>query len=218
MIWHKGRTKIKENWGGWEMNVSKMWAKRRSGRTLQNREKIEEWTWGGRKEEREPTSSFSRRLFCAALVFASPLTPPQSVAFSSGVRFYPLSAEHPRPRAPSGASQTPSPQTGARVEAEDARSTLFTSRTMESADNGSDYRSQLSSLYNNTGSFCQNFTDANNTAGFVETRCDPDRRLTGNLDEDANPVIIAIIITALYSIVCVVGLVGNVLVMYIIVR
>uniref|UniRef100_H3DHZ0 Mu-type opioid receptor n=1 Tax=Tetraodon nigroviridis TaxID=99883 RepID=H3DHZ0_TETNG len=38
------------------------------------------------------------------------------------------------------------------------------------------------------------------------------------LEDDANPVVIAIIITALYSIVCVVGLVGNVLVMYIIVR
>uniref|UniRef100_A0A7N8Y7M9 Mu-type opioid receptor n=1 Tax=Mastacembelus armatus TaxID=205130 RepID=A0A7N8Y7M9_9TELE len=36
--------------------------------------------------------------------------------------------------------------------------------------------------------------------------------------DDANPVIIAIVITAVYSIVCVVGLVGNVLVMYIIVR
>lgn len=76
---------------------------------------------------------------------------------------------------------------------------------MESARNGSDYRGQL---YHN-GTFCQNLTDGGN-----ETRCEAERAL----EDDANPVIIAIIITALYSIVCVVGLVGNVLVMYIIVR
>lgn len=90
---------------------------------------------------------------------------------------------------------------------------------MESAGNGSDadHRSQVSMLYN-TSSLCRNFTDANNTAGFAEARCVGDRGVTGTLDADANPVIIAIVITALYSIVCVVGLVGNVLVMYIIVR
>lgn len=89
---------------------------------------------------------------------------------------------------------------------------------MESAGNGSDadYRSQLPVLYN-TSSFCNNFTDSN-TTGVVEVSCDGNRRMTGTLDDDANPVIIAIVITALYSIVCVVGLVGNVLVMYIIVR
>ncbi len=90
---------------------------------------------------------------------------------------------------------------------------------MESAGNGSDadYRSQLPALYNDS-SFCRNFTEGSNTTSFAEARCDVDRRPTGSLDDDANPVIIAIVITALYSIVCVVGLVGNVLVMYIIVR
>ncbi|XP_068424262.1 mu-type opioid receptor [Clinocottus analis] len=87
---------------------------------------------------------------------------------------------------------------------------------MESASNLSDPRSQ-GQLYGN-GSFCGNFTDSNNTASFAEARCDGDRRMSGSLEDDTNPVIIAIVITALYSIVCVVGLVGNVLVMYIIVR
>ncbi|XP_059215581.1 mu-type opioid receptor isoform X2 [Centropristis striata] len=77
---------------------------------------------------------------------------------------------------------------------------------MESAGNGSE------KIYSRS-SFCGNFTDGNTTS-FTEARCDGDRML----DDDANPVIIAIVITALYSIVCVVGLVGNVLVMYIIVR
>lgn len=85
---------------------------------------------------------------------------------------------------------------------------------MESARNGSVFRDQLSLLYNNSSTFCQNLTDAGNSSGFAETRCDAER----GLEDDTNPVIIAIIITALYSIVCVIGLVGNVLVMYIIVR
>lgn len=85
---------------------------------------------------------------------------------------------------------------------------------MESARNGSDYRGQLSVLYPNGSTFCQNLTEGGNISGFAETRCDAER----GQEDDANPVIIAIIITALYSIVCVVGLVGNVLVMYIIVR
>lgn len=101
---------------------------------------------------------------------------------------------------------------------------------MESAGNGTDadYRSQLPVLYNNNinnnsmsssiSSFCRNFTDGSNATGFAEARCDGDPGLTGSLEDDTNPVIIAIVITALYSIVCVVGLVGNVLVMYIIVR
>ncbi|KAF3708077.1 Mu-type opioid receptor [Channa argus] len=89
---------------------------------------------------------------------------------------------------------------------------------MDSIGNGSDtdYRSQLPVLYNNN-SFCRNFTEGNTTKSFTEALCDGDREVTGGMDEDANPVIIAIVITALYSIVCVVGLVGNVLVMYIIV-
>nr|XP_020455476.1 delta-type opioid receptor-like [Monopterus albus] len=90
---------------------------------------------------------------------------------------------------------------------------------MESAVNGSDavYRSQLPVLYNSS-SFCENFAHSNNTTSFTEAPCNEDRGATGSLDDDANPVIIAIVITTLYSIVCVVGLVGNVLVMYIIVR
>uniref|UniRef100_A0A3B4EYZ7 Mu-type opioid receptor n=1 Tax=Pundamilia nyererei TaxID=303518 RepID=A0A3B4EYZ7_9CICH len=80
---------------------------------------------------------------------------------------------------------------------------------MDSAGNCSeaDQRSQLCSFYNGS-SLCGNFTD--NTSFPEGSR--------GNMEIDANPVIIAIAITALYSIVCVVGLVGNVLVMYIIVR
>ncbi|KAF7710220.1 hypothetical protein HF521_009092 [Silurus meridionalis] len=39
-----------------------------------------------------------------------------------------------------------------------------------------------------------------------------------DVNKGSTPVIIAIVITALYSIVCVVGLVGNVLVMYVIIR
>lgn len=94
-------------------------------------------------------------------------------------------------------------------------------RTMESAGNGSDlvYRGQIPGLYNSSGRFCGNFTDGNNNnTSFAEAQCDGEPPLTGSLDDDTNPVIIAIVITALYSIVCVVGLVGNVLVMYIIVR
>ncbi|XP_031733126.1 mu-type opioid receptor [Anarrhichthys ocellatus] len=89
---------------------------------------------------------------------------------------------------------------------------------MESASNLSDNRNQLPVLSSNS-SFCGNFTDSNiNNTSFAEARCHGDRGLTGIPDDDTNPVIIAIVITALYSIVCVVGLVGNVLVMYIIVR
>ncbi|XP_008427420.1 mu-type opioid receptor isoform X2 [Poecilia reticulata] len=68
-------------------------------------------------------------------------------------------------------------------------------------------------------SICRNFTD---NGSFAEMRCGGDGSgddgVSRSLDGDANPVIIAIIITAVYSIVCMVGLVGNVLVMYIIVR
>lgn len=97
-----------------------------------------------------------------------------------------------------------------------------TAGTMEGAGNGTDanYRSPLSALYN--GTLCFNVTDAgDNSSSFGDARCggsEERRMMGGSLDPDANPIIIAIIITALYSIVCVVGLVGNVLVMYIIVR
>ncbi|XP_053188571.1 mu-type opioid receptor [Scomber japonicus] len=91
---------------------------------------------------------------------------------------------------------------------------------MESAGNGTevDYRSPIPVLYsNNNNSLCMNFANGNNTTSFAEARCEGERVLNG-MEDDTNPVIIAIVITALYSIVCVVGLVGNVLVMYIIVR
>ena len=91
---------------------------------------------------------------------------------------------------------------------------------MESAANGTevDYRSPIPVLYsNNNNSLCMNFANGNNTTSFAEARCEGERVLPG-MEDDTNPVIIAIVITALYSIVCVVGLVGNVLVMYIIVR
>ena len=92
---------------------------------------------------------------------------------------------------------------------------------MESAGNGSgaDYRGQLPALYPANGSgLCRNLSHGNDTAGPAELRCDGRGGPALGPDVDANPVIIAIVITALYSIVCVVGLVGNVLVMYIIVR
>ncbi|XP_062287036.1 mu-type opioid receptor [Scomber scombrus] len=93
---------------------------------------------------------------------------------------------------------------------------------MESAGNGTevDYRRPIPVLYsnnNNNNSLCLNFADGNNTTSFAEARCGGERVMPG-MEDDTNPVIIAIVITALYSIVCVVGLVGNVLVMYIIVR
>lgn len=106
---------------------------------------------------------------------------------------------------------------------------------MEGAGNGSDssYWRHFPMFFNNnnnlinsnnnngsgSGSFCGNLTDAvNASGGFAELRCDGEGGFDGGDHGDANPVIIAIIITALYSIVCAVGLVGNVLVMYIILR
>ncbi|XP_054655049.1 mu-type opioid receptor [Dunckerocampus dactyliophorus] len=93
---------------------------------------------------------------------------------------------------------------------------------MESAGNGSDadYGSHFAAFYNTSsvggGSLCRNLTGVSN---ITEARCESEGTLSGRPDDgDSNPVIIAIVITALYSIVCVVGLVGNVLVMYIIVR
>ncbi|KAJ8359949.1 hypothetical protein SKAU_G00164740 [Synaphobranchus kaupii] len=66
---------------------------------------------------------------------------------------------------------------------------------------------------NGTG-FCRNF--CNNT-----TILDSNGSMFGKADvqnKDSTPMVIAIVIAALYSIVCVLGLVGNVLVMYVIVR
>uniref|UniRef100_A0A667Z8G5 Mu-type opioid receptor n=1 Tax=Myripristis murdjan TaxID=586833 RepID=A0A667Z8G5_9TELE len=92
---------------------------------------------------------------------------------------------------------------------------------MESAGNGSDvdYRSSFptaGSLFNNT--YCRNFTDVGHNASLMDARCDRGSVPPGTVNTDATPVIIAIVITAVYSIVCVVGLVGNVLVMYVIIR
>ncbi|KAM6956112.1 mu-type opioid receptor isoform 2-T2 [Aplochiton taeniatus] len=95
---------------------------------------------------------------------------------------------------------------------------------MESAGNSSDsiiYRSpfrNVAMLYNNSVC-CRNFTDGgNNNTCLVDARCNQGGALPGFAEDDTTPVIIAIVITALYSIVCVVGLVGNVLVMYVIIR
>lgn len=86
---------------------------------------------------------------------------------------------------------------------------------MESVGNVSDALFQFSSLLaaNGTGAFCRNFSTNTSLA-------DPDMRCnrTGDPGKGSTPVLIAIIITAVYSIVCVVGLVGNVLVMYVIIR
>ncbi|XP_064789473.1 delta-type opioid receptor-like [Oncorhynchus masou masou] len=82
---------------------------------------------------------------------------------------------------------------------------------MGSGGNTSDipyYFSHLAMMNNSV--FCRNFSD--NVSG--EAKCER----TDNLAKDSTPVIIAIIITTLYSIVCVLGLVGNVLVMYVIIR
>ncbi|XP_026856290.2 mu-type opioid receptor [Electrophorus electricus] len=86
---------------------------------------------------------------------------------------------------------------------------------MESGGNISDYLYQFSSLaMSNSSVFCQNFSSNTTLLDTNNTKCDR----TADLNKGSTPVIIAIIITALYSIVCVVGLVGNVLVMYVIIR
>ena len=70
-----------------------------------------------------------------------------------------------------------------------------------------DLYSNRAMLNNNVS--CRNLADNNS---LMDANCD------NLLSQDTTPVIIAIVITALYSIVCVVGLVGNVLVMYVIIR
>ncbi|XP_077438334.1 mu-type opioid receptor isoform X2 [Vanacampus margaritifer] len=88
-----------------------------------------------------------------------------------------------------------------------------------------DYGSQMSPFYNHSGGgglLCQgNESAGSNGSGCAVKRAPGGFGVAeyGDADYgDANPVIIAIVITAVYSIVSVVGLVGNVLVMYIIVR
>ncbi|RXN25456.1 mu-type opioid receptor-like isoform X1 [Labeo rohita] len=66
----------------------------------------------------------------------------------------------------------------------------------------------------NSSAFCRNFSNSSSFVNMNSSRCDR----TAELDKSSTPVIVAIIITALYSIVCVVGLLGNVLVMYVIIR
>ncbi|XP_043916017.1 mu-type opioid receptor [Protopterus annectens] len=86
-------------------------------------------------------------------------------------------------------------------------------------------------------SYLQNFSSANSSTLLYNNNlvCPGSNGSGGNLsaaegnlsylcnqqeatDKDTTSIVIAIIITALYSIVCVVGLVGNVLVMYVIIR
>ncbi|XP_077351951.1 mu-type opioid receptor [Festucalex cinctus] len=82
-----------------------------------------------------------------------------------------------------------------------------------------DYGSQMSAFYNGSTSGGLLCREGNASAGSNGSGCVAKRAPAGDADfGDANPVIIAIVITAVYSIVSVVGLVGNVLVMYIIVR
>lgn len=81
--------------------------------------------------------------------------------------------------------------------------------------NGSDFGEQHPnySLLNS----CVNLWNLSNNLTLLDansSRCD----LPESQDPGSTPVVIAIIITAVYSIVCVVGVVGNVLVMYVIIR
>lgn len=87
---------------------------------------------------------------------------------------------------------------------------------METPDNISDFLYALSNpvMSNSSSVFCRNFSNSSSLVNMNSSRCDR----TAELDKSATPVIVAIIITALYSIVCVLGLVGNVLVMYVIIR
>ncbi|XP_061089139.1 delta-type opioid receptor-like [Conger conger] len=64
----------------------------------------------------------------------------------------------------------------------------------------------------NSTVFCRNFSNAVSLFGTNGSEWDRPDAL------DSTPLIIAILITALYSVVCVVGLIGNVLVMYVIIR
>ncbi|KAL1263037.1 hypothetical protein QQF64_005776 [Cirrhinus molitorella] len=86
---------------------------------------------------------------------------------------------------------------------------------METSGNISDFLYALSNpVMSNSSVFCRNFSNSSSLVNMNSSRCDR----TAELDKSSTPVIVAIIITALYSIVCVVGLVGNVLVMYVIIR
>ncbi|XP_072534523.1 mu-type opioid receptor [Salminus brasiliensis] len=87
---------------------------------------------------------------------------------------------------------------------------------MESRGNVSDgHHHQFANLLlpNSSAVLCRNFS-SNASLSDPDTRCNQ----TTDVNEGSTPVVIAIIITAVYSIVCVLGLVGNVLVMYVIIR
>lgn len=85
---------------------------------------------------------------------------------------------------------------------------------METSGNISDFLYSLSNpLMSNNSAFCRNFSNSSSLTNLNSSRCD-----RAELDKSSTPIIVAIIITALYSIVCVLGLLGNVLVMYVIIR
>ncbi|XP_055026609.1 mu-type opioid receptor [Misgurnus anguillicaudatus] len=85
---------------------------------------------------------------------------------------------------------------------------------METSGNISDFLYSLSNpVTTNSTAFCRNFSDSSSLTNLNSSRCD-----RAELDKSSTPIIVAIIITALYSIVCVLGLLGNVLVMYVIIR
>ncbi|XP_056327495.1 mu-type opioid receptor [Danio aesculapii] len=86
---------------------------------------------------------------------------------------------------------------------------------MENTGNISDLLYALSNpMVSNSSIFCRNFSNSSGLVNMNSSVCDR----TPELDKSSTPVIVAIVITALYSIVCVMGLVGNVLVMYVIIR
>ncbi|GAA6111778.1 mu-type opioid receptor [Tachysurus ichikawai] len=86
---------------------------------------------------------------------------------------------------------------------------------MESMVNVSAPLYHLSHL-SNISTFCPNLSSGGGWNATLLENSTCERPTDAN--KGSTPVIIAIIITALYSIVCVLGLVGNVLVMYVIIR
>lgn len=84
---------------------------------------------------------------------------------------------------------------------------------MAGTGNGSGFGYQYSNSASLNSTTCLNLSDNLTLLDANNSRCGPPAPDTGS-----TPVVIAIIITAVYSIVCVVGVVGNVLVMYVIIR
>ncbi|KAJ8248346.1 hypothetical protein GJAV_G00241020 [Gymnothorax javanicus] len=86
---------------------------------------------------------------------------------------------------------------------------------MDSGGNSSEPMYHFPNLGTMNGtSFCRNF--GNNTTLLDSNGSMCDR--VDSLNKGSTPMVIAIVIAAVYSIVCVLGLVGNVLVMYVIIR